>query len=53
MPFSVTTLMREPGIFGSVSICVLILEVSQVSFWRARKPEGGRICSSLWTVFTR
>ncbi|MNF02005.1 hypothetical protein D3C80_2010970 [compost metagenome] len=53
MPFSVTTLMREPGMFGSVSIWVLILEVSQVSFWRARKPEGGSTCSSLCTVLTR
>src|SRR3546814_2559427 len=38
---------------ASVSICVLILVVSQASFWRASSEEGGRTCSSLCTVLTR
>ncbi|MNZ64390.1 hypothetical protein D3C78_825580 [compost metagenome] len=53
MPFSVITLMREPGMLLSVSICALILVVSQASLLRARIEEGGSTCSSLCTFFTR
>ncbi|MNR05467.1 hypothetical protein D3C85_1215000 [compost metagenome] len=53
MPFSVMTLIREPGIFESASIWVLILVVSQASLLRASSEEGAMTCNSLWTFFTR
>ncbi|MNY76938.1 hypothetical protein D3C86_2166840 [compost metagenome] len=52
MPFSVITLIREPGTVASVTIWALILVVSRVSLLRASSEVGCSTCSSLCTLVT-
>ncbi|SST10568.1 Uncharacterised protein [Klebsiella pneumoniae] len=52
MPFSVTTLIRDEGTLGSLSIWVFSLVVIQASLLRASREEGEVTCSSLCTFLT-
>src|SRR3990167_216376 len=52
MPFSVITLMREPGTVASASIWALIRVVSSESLLRTSSEVGCCTCSSLCTLLT-